>query len=137
MNFVKKHIFTILFVYSLLGVFLGSKNSHFICADFGASAIATIIASAVVSATATGVGAGVQAKQTREAQNEARGMYNEETAWGRQQADKQMQFEKDRFAFDKTASRIQLSQNEKQSMENLLNRNMALRDAVLSRWGRR
>lgn len=137
MNFIKKHIFTILFVYSLLGILFGSKDSSFARADFGASAIAMIIAGAV-STTATGiVGAGVQAKQTREAQNEARGMYNEETAWGRQQADKQMQFEKDRFAFDKTASRIQLSQNEKQSMENLLNRNMALRDAVLSRWGRR
>lgn len=126
-----------LFVYSLLGTLFGSKDSSFARADFGASAIAMIIAGAV-STTATGVvGAGVQAKQTREAKNEARGMYNEETAWGRQQADKQMQFEKDRFAFDKTASRIQLSQNEKQSMENLLNRNMALRDAVLSRWGRR
>ena len=136
MNFIKKHIFTILFVCSLLGILFGSKDSSFARADFGASAIAMIIASAI-GATATGVGAGVQAKQTREAQNEARGMYNEETAWGRQQADKQMQFEKDRFAFDKTASRIQLSQNEKQSMENLLNRNMALRDAVLSRWGRR
>ena len=97
--------------------------------------VATIIG-AIITAVGTGIGAGVNAKQVKDAKNEASMINTEQTAKTEQQNRLAYMDNKQQMSNNNRLTNLKINQSHVDMLQNVLNTNIGLKERVAKLWSR-